>query len=82
MPTFKALLEELPLHMHDNEYIKTCYRNNFKGTKAVFMTAFRCHNETCNVWSHFLGKLMFLGLAIFVLTYYPDMEAIGRSGAF
>mmetsp|Transcript_42024 Transcript_42024/g.64380 ORF Transcript_42024/g.64380 Transcript_42024/m.64380 type:complete len:150 (-) Transcript_42024:1057-1506(-) len=60
--------------LHDNEYIKTGYRVYYKNIWDVGMTAFKCHNETFNVWSHFLGVLAFLGLVGFVLGVFPNME--------
>ena len=34
-----------------------------------------CHNETVNVWSHFIGKLFFLGLFVWILTCWPQMRS-------
>ena len=69
-----GLLEDLPEHMVDNEFIKSGYRMNYKGYRNVCCTMFKCHNETFNVWSHFLGKLVFLSICIFIGIHYPNME--------
>lgn len=37
---------------------------------------FKWHNETFNIWSHLLGKLVFLSIAIHIIIGYPDMQAI------
>lgn len=79
--TCKGLLEEIPKVDHDNEFILTGYRLYYRGFHQVLMSAFECHNETFNVWSHWLGKLLALAFAIGVIIIYPNMEAIGSKGA-
>lgn len=54
---------ELPDYMKDNEYIKNYYRAEWP-LKLAFFSLFRWHNETLNVWTHFLGFLLFLGLTL------------------
>jgi len=77
---FIGAIEDLPTHMIDNEYILTGCRINYQGWRSVARTLFMFHNETFNVWSHFLGNLFFFGLAIYVLVVYPNMEAVGEGG--
>ena len=48
-------ISDLPISMIDNEYIRTGYRINFNGFWVIFKTLFKWHNETFNIWSHFLG---------------------------
>mgnify|MGYP006891257480 CR=1 FL=1 len=81
MKTCKGHIDELPKKFHDNEYIKTGYRLHHKGWKEVFFTMFKCHNETFNVWSHFIGKLCFLGMAIYIISSFPNMEKDAVTGA-
>jgi predicted membrane channel-forming protein YqfA (hemolysin III family) len=40
------------------------------------------HNETFNVWSHCLGSLFYLGIAITILVSIPDMNDIGMDALF
>ena len=75
--SFIGTLEELPLSMVDNEYIKTGYRLNFFGFKDVLATMFMWHNETVNVWSHFLGKVGYFVLLVVILVKYPNMSNNG-----
>ena len=75
-------LEDLPEHMVDNEFIKTGYRIGYKGYRGVCCTMFKCHNETFNVWSHFLGKLMFFNIALYIAIHYPNMESQGLAGLY
>ena len=42
--------EELPEYMKDNEYILNYYRAEWPLTQA-FLSVFRWHNETLNVWT-------------------------------
>lgn len=75
-----ATFEELPAYLIDNEYVKTGYRLNFYSAWDVFMTAFKCHNETFNIWSHLIGALTALVLLVLFLNTYPNMERQGSSG--
>lgn len=60
-----------PEELRDNEFITTGYRIGYKGFKNALKTFIIPNNETVNVWSHFLGKLFFLGLVIYIAVVYP-----------
>lgn len=79
--TYKAFIHDLPKEQRDNEYILTGYRMHYKGFTNVFKTIFMCHNETFNIWSHGLGMLVFLVIAIVILSIYPNMERDGTFGS-
>lgn len=66
--------------MIDNEFILTGCRINYQGWRAVAKTMFMFHNETCNIWTHFLGNLFCFGVVIYVLAVYPNMEAVAEGG--
>ncbi|KAJ8768295.1 hypothetical protein K2173_021235 [Erythroxylum novogranatense] len=66
---------DLPDHMKDNEFILGYYRANWPLKEALF-SIFRWHNETLNVWTHFVGFLLFLGLAIANLMQVPQASDI------
>lgn len=68
---FIGSLEDLPARLIDNEYIKTGYRINYKGFCPIFKTMFKRHNETFNIWSHFIGKLVALTLSILIIYGNP-----------
>jgi len=57
-------IDAVPAWMKDNRFILSGYRVNW-GWKHSFRSMWKLHNETLNVWTHFLG---FLGvtLALFV----------------
>ena len=40
----------------------------------IFLTMFKCHNETFNVWSHFLGSISFVFIMLLIITTLPNME--------
>ena len=46
-------------------YLKKGYRVNLSWAQ-IARSVFRVHNETVNVWSHFLGCLVFMGLLGYV----------------
>lgn len=75
-----ATFEELPAYQVDNEYVKTGYRVNYHSAWDVFMSSFKCHNETFNIWSHLIGALVSLILLIVYLNTYPNMESVGSFG--
>jgi adiponectin receptor len=39
-----------------------------------------CHNETFNVWSHLLGKIIFLVLTLVIIFRFQDISAIAEQG--
>ena len=58
---------KLPKWMQDNGYILTGYRPPLKSFTRCFESLLYVHNETCNVYSHLLGFLLFgilLGYAV------------------
>ncbi|XP_015893886.2 heptahelical transmembrane protein 1 [Ziziphus jujuba] len=54
---------DLPEYMKDNEFILNYYRVNWP-LKEAFFSALKWHNETLNVWTHFLGFVLFLVLTV------------------
>ncbi len=62
----------IPEWMRDNEYIETSYRPPMFSFRGCFKSMFRMHNETWNIWTHFLGFLFFVILVagIFVFGDY------------
>ncbi len=49
-----AAFHSLPDSLRDNEYITKYYRVNYSG-KQTIRSLFGLHNETGNIWTHFLG---------------------------
>lgn len=66
--------EDLPEEWKDNVYLRTGYRIGFEGWSQVIKTLFMWHNETINVWTHFLGAIAFLTLTILIISLLPNMK--------
>jgi adiponectin receptor len=66
---YYRLLEwgDLPDWRQDNEFITTGYRTPSGSFRQSLKSLKYIHNETVNIYSHFLGVLLFLGLVINVL---------------
>ena len=73
-------LEDLDKDMVDNEYILTGYRLNYRGFCNTLKTMFKCHNETFNVWSHFLPGLIFFTFALYIAICYPNFSTAAKTG--
>lgn len=72
---------EYPKELVDNEFILTGYRIGFKGFTNSLKTLLMVHNETVNVWSHIIGKLIFITLMMYVIVTYPYMsESVDMRG--
>ncbi|KAK8806989.1 hypothetical protein WA158_003748 [Blastocystis sp. Blastoise] len=54
-------------YLRDNDYIQTGYRMALT-LKETFLSIFQLHNETVNIWSHFIGVAIFLFLIFYSLT--------------
>uniref|UniRef100_A0A7N0TT97 Uncharacterized protein n=1 Tax=Kalanchoe fedtschenkoi TaxID=63787 RepID=A0A7N0TT97_KALFE len=64
--------KDLPKYMKDNEFILNYYRANWP-LREAFLSLFRWHNETINVWTHLLGFFLFLGLSVANLIDVPEV---------
>ena len=52
-----------------NKYIYEGYRINYSTPWLAVKSTFAFHNETVNIWSHWLGVFAALAIALY-LTYY------------
>uniref|UniRef100_A0A1D1ZFV7 Uncharacterized protein C30D11.11 n=1 Tax=Anthurium amnicola TaxID=1678845 RepID=A0A1D1ZFV7_9ARAE len=64
--------DELPEYMKENEFILDHYRSEWP-LKYAFLSLFRWHNETLNVWTHLIGFFVFLWLTVVNLRHVPDV---------
>lgn len=73
-------LRELPSWMRHNDFIETHYRPQLLSIRACLHTAFwRIHNETVNVWTHFIGLSVFFVLLLSAL--WATLPLLQRSGS-
>ena len=61
--------QEAPGYMKDNEDITHGYRINFNTPQKIFKTMFTLHNESVNIWTHFLPALFILFLIGYLLIF-------------
>lgn len=65
----------LPGYLRDNEFIRGYYRAEWP-LKQVFLSIFKIHNETLNVWTHLTGFFLFLFLTVYTAMKVPDVADI------
>ena len=69
---------DLPEWYKSNEHIKTGYRpiNTINNVNDVIKSVFSIHNETFNIWSHFLGCIIFI--AFMITTIYENLHIYNK----
>ena len=69
---------DLPEWYKSNEHIKTGYRpiNTINTVNDVIKSVFSIHNETFNIWSHFLGCIIFI--AFMITTIYENLHIYNK----
>uniref|UniRef100_A0A0D3HUY5 Uncharacterized protein n=1 Tax=Oryza barthii TaxID=65489 RepID=A0A0D3HUY5_9ORYZ len=72
--------EELPEWLKDNEFIHGYYRCEWP-IRETILSIFSIHNETLNVWTHLIGFLLFLCLAIFTAMVIPSGDNLQRNSS-
>ncbi|CAF1361484.1 unnamed protein product [Adineta ricciae] len=58
----------LPHWLLDNEFLISGHRPPMPSFKQCFASIFRLHTETVNIWTHLLGTLFFIVIAIYFTT--------------
>ncbi|XKL65198.1 hypothetical protein PGB90_005284 [Kerria lacca] len=58
----------LPQWLQDNDFLHTGHRPPLNSFWACFQSIFRVHTETVNIWTHLLGCIGFMGIAVYFLT--------------
>ncbi|CAL7937856.1 unnamed protein product [Xylocopa violacea] len=61
----------LPKWLQDNDFLHAGHRPPLPSFYACFKSIFRIHTETGNIWTHLLGCVAFIGIAIFFITQPP-----------
>ncbi|KAL3852269.1 hypothetical protein ACJMK2_015934 [Sinanodonta woodiana] len=63
----------LPDWLRDNDFLVKGHRPPTNSFLACFKSIFRIHTETGNIWSHLLGMIAFIAIAIYFMTR-PSIE--------
>jgi len=58
----------LPQWLQDNDYLRKGHRPPLPSFTECFKSIFRIHTETGNIWTHLLGQVAFIGLAIYFMS--------------
>ena len=69
-PRCNATIDEVPEWQRYNKWILSFYRINYVGTKSIASTFVKCHNETVNVWTHFLGLCSLVVVVFYVISQH------------
>lgn len=60
---------DLPDWLKDNDYIWSHYRPPLYSVATCIKSCFMFHTETGNIWSHVIGFLIFVGIAIHLYAF-------------
>ena len=61
--------DALPNWLKDNEYLLHGHRPPLPSVRACLKSMFRLHTETWNIWTHLLGMLLFVVVALCVYVF-------------
>lgn len=64
---------ELPEWLSDNEFLLNGHRPEMPSFYACLTTWFRIHTETVNIWTHLIGALFFVLIALYTFLL-PSLE--------
>lgn len=73
--------EEAPTYMKDNEHITHGYRIGFDTPGKIFRSLFQVHNESVNIWSHFVPAIILLCLIVYFLVFVGPATIISDLNA-
>ena len=61
--------QALPHWLQDNDYLIWGHRPPLPSFTACFQSLFRIHTETGNIWTHLIGCVLFVSLAVYTLIW-------------
>ena len=62
--------------MLGNEHINHGYRIGYNTKRKAAKSVFEVHNETANIWSHFLGAILFVTITFYVTQYMAVIDPV------
>ena len=65
-------IHQAPMFMRGNRYILSGYRINHSTYSDALWSLFTVHNESVNVWSHFIGVQLFVGMIFYLCCYKEE----------
>ncbi|KAH8346520.1 hypothetical protein KR084_002141 [Drosophila pseudotakahashii] len=65
--------KNLPKWLQDNDFLHRGHRPPLPSFRACFKSIFRVHTETGNIWTHLLGCIAFIGVALYFISR-PSVE--------
>ncbi|XP_030371323.1 adiponectin receptor protein isoform X1 [Scaptodrosophila lebanonensis] len=65
--------KNLPKWLQDNDFLHRGHRPPLPSFSACFKSIFRLHTETGNIWTHLLGCIAFIGVALYFISR-PSVE--------
>lgn len=68
--------QETPRWIADNHFLKTGYRTHGESFWEYLRSLFRPHNETLNIWIHFLGAVFFIVIGFYITTLFVSGETV------
>jgi hypothetical protein len=62
-------IEDAPTFLIDNKHLTRGYRKDFRSISSILRSCFMAHNETMNIWTHFLGALWLVWAMYYLTTF-------------
>ena len=54
--------------MVDNDHLQSGYRKNHHTTRGIIRSMCTAHNDTMNIWTHFIGAVVFVFMIVFLIS--------------
>ncbi|KAL9655206.1 hypothetical protein ABK040_008981 [Willaertia magna] len=70
--------DECPDFLRNNPFIRNHYRKYFS-YKLCLKSMFKLHNETVNIWTHFLPGLLYFGLIAYTIYFMVMVHPTGAN---
>lgn len=62
--------------MKDNEHITHGYRIGFDNPKKILRSLFMVHNESVNIWSHFIPAIILFFFILYLIVFVGPTNII------
>jgi adiponectin receptor len=62
--------------MKDNSHITHGYRINFNTPREILRSLFMVHNESVNIWSHFVPALLLIAVMVYMVAFVDTASFI------